>query len=33
MVRGPGWKDAAKLSLATLFYVGIVVLTLWRLWE
>jgi hypothetical protein len=33
MVRGPQWHDTAKLVLATLFYVVVVAITLWRLWE
>lgn len=33
MAKGPDLKDAAKLWLATLFYVAVVVLSVWRLWE
>jgi hypothetical protein len=33
MAKGPDWKDAAKLWLATLFYVAVVVISVWRLWE
>jgi hypothetical protein len=33
MAREPQWHDTAKLVLATLFYVAVVAISVWRLWE
>ena len=33
MDKGPDRNDAFKLALATLFYIVIVLLAVWRLWE
>lgn len=33
MTKGPDWKDAFKLALASLFYILVLVLAVWRLWE